>query len=162
MSFLLANGYIDENVQKAGLPGTPGCIEHATMIWEAIQTAKKDKSYLVVVWLDLANALGSVPNKLTEYAMELFWIPPEVIKIMMDYYNLFIMRFSTANFTTAWQRLKTGIAAGCTVSVIWFVLVVEVLLRGTKINEETLSISAPKFHIAYTFTIYYARYSSKA
>ena len=62
---------------------------------------------------------------------------------MMDYYNLF-MRFSTVNFTTAWQRLEIGIAAGCTVSVIWFVLVMEVLLRGTKINEETLPISAPK------------------
>ena len=114
------------------------------MVWEAIPTAKIDKSHLVVVWLDLANAFGSVPHKLIEYAMNLFWIPPEVIKIMMDYYNLFIMRFSTANFTTAWQRLEIGIAAGCTVSVIWFVLVMEVLLRGTKINEETLSISAPK------------------
>ena len=144
MSFLLANGYIDDSVQKVGLPGTPGCIERASMIWEAIQTAKKGKSHLVVVWLDLANAFGSISHKLIEYAMDLFWIPPEVIKIMMDYYNLFIMRFFTANFTTAWQRLEIGIAAGCTFSVIWFVLVMEVLLRGTKINEETLSISAPK------------------
>ena len=164
MSFLLANGFIDDSVQKAGLPGTPGCTEHTTMIWEAIQTTKKDKSHLVVVWLDLANAFGSVPHKLIEYAMDLFWIPPEVIKIMMDYYSLFIMRFTIADFTTAWQRLEIGIAAGCTVSVIWFVLVMEVLLRGTKINKETLYISVPKkaFMDDITFTIYYASYSSKA
>ena len=100
MRFLVSNGYINESVQKAGIPGVPGCIEHTTMIWEAIQTAK-EKSDLVVVWLHLANAFGSVPHKLLEYAMEMFWIPQEVAKVMMDYYNSFLMRFTTYNFTTA-------------------------------------------------------------
>ena len=40
VSYLQSNGYVDESVQKAGVPGIPGCIEHAFTIWDAIQEAK--------------------------------------------------------------------------------------------------------------------------
>lgn len=55
-NFLTTNNYIDTSCQKAGLPGFTGCIEHATIIWEEIQKAKKEKADLHVVWLNLANA----------------------------------------------------------------------------------------------------------
>lgn len=35
------NKYIDTTVQKAGIPGFPGCLEHTNMIWHQIQAAKK-------------------------------------------------------------------------------------------------------------------------
>ena len=34
--YLTENGYINTSVQKGGIPGVSGCLEHATMIWEAI------------------------------------------------------------------------------------------------------------------------------
>ena len=78
MNFLQANGYIDASVQKAGLPGTPGCVEHLNMIWESIQNAKKEKGNLSVALLDLANTFGSVPHQILLKAMKTYWIPPEV------------------------------------------------------------------------------------
>lgn len=63
-NFIMGNGYIDTSCQKAGIPGFPGCIEHSSVIWDQIQLAKREKSDLHVVWLDLANAYGSVPHKL--------------------------------------------------------------------------------------------------
>lgn len=36
----LSNGYINISVQKAGVPGFPGCLEHVSMIWAAIMEAK--------------------------------------------------------------------------------------------------------------------------
>ena len=36
VSYLQRNGYINESVQKAGIPGIPGCIEHAFSIWGVI------------------------------------------------------------------------------------------------------------------------------
>ena len=143
MTFLLANGYIDETVQKAGLPGTPGCIEHVNMIWDSIQEAKKEKSDLSVVWLDLANAFGSVPHQLLQKSMEHFWIPPEIQTLLMTYYDKFIMRFSTDEYTTNWQRLEIGVAAGCTISVIVFILTMELILRGTNTDRYT-AIRSPK------------------
>lgn len=71
-SYLMENGYIDTSCQKAGIPGFPGCVEHATMIWEQIQIAKREKKDLLVVWLDLANAYGSVPHNLIAFALDFF------------------------------------------------------------------------------------------
>ena len=39
--FLIGNGYIDMSIQKAGVPGSPGCIEHTAMIWHTIQITKR-------------------------------------------------------------------------------------------------------------------------
>ena len=144
VDYLQSNGYVDESVQKAGVPGIPGCVEHAFSIWEAIQGAKKDHEDLNVVWLDLANAYGSVPHELLMKAMDFFYIPGEVKMIMKRYYDKFRMRFTTENFTTEWHRLEIGIAAGCTISVIWFILVMEMLLRAADCTEEEAKVRAPK------------------
>ena len=42
------------------------------------------------------------------------------------------MQFTVGNFTTEWQWLEIRIAAGCTISVIWFVLVMEMVIRLTE------------------------------
>ncbi len=85
--YLLENGFIDTSVQKAGIPGFPGCVEHSAMIWDTIQTAKSNKQDLAVIWLDLANAYGSVPHSLIRYAMEFFHIPDKLKNFIMEYYN---------------------------------------------------------------------------
>ncbi|XP_035826308.1 uncharacterized protein LOC106012167 [Aplysia californica] len=144
VAYLQSNGYVDETVQKAGVPGIPGCIEHAFTIWDTIQEAKKNKESLNVVWLDLANAYGSVPHKLLMKEMDFFYVPQEVQNIMREHYSNFQMRFSTANFTTEWHRLEIGIAAGCSISVIWFILVMEMLLRSAECCEEEAKVRSPK------------------
>ena len=144
VDYLQSNGFIDESVQKAGIPGVPGCIEHASSIWNSIQEAKREKSNLNVVWLDLANAYGSVPHCLLLKAMDFFHIPEKVKVLMKTYYDKFMMRFTTEDFTTDWHRLEVGIGAGCTISVIWFVLVMEMLLRSADCSEETAKVRSPK------------------
>ena len=42
-SYLERNSLIDTTVQKAGIPGFAGCLEHTSMIWHQIQTAKSEK-----------------------------------------------------------------------------------------------------------------------
>ena len=112
----------------------PTLIEHAYSIWDAICDAKENVGDLTVLWLDLSNAYGSVPHALIEEAMEFFWFPKELQKMLMQYYNEFVMRFTTEKFTTEWHRLEVGIAAGCTISVILFVLVMEMILRSTNVE----------------------------
>ena len=50
------------------------------------------------------------------------------------------MRFTTKEFTTDWHRFEVGIASGCTISVIWFVLVREMLLKFTHCPEEVAQV----------------------
>ena len=44
----------------------PGCIEHTSTVSHIIQEVNKQKGDLVVLWLDLTNAYGSVIHKVIE------------------------------------------------------------------------------------------------
>ena len=129
---MLENGLINTSVQKAGIPGFPGCLEHTSMIWYTIQECKKLRKNLSVVWLDLANAYGSVPHALIEFAMEFLWIPEKVRNFVMQYYSDFHTRFTTNQFTTSWQSLDVGIPMGCPISPILFVLAMEIIIRAAE------------------------------
>ena len=110
--YVMSNRYIDTTIQKGGVPGVPGCIEHTTMIWESIQQARRNRLSLYVVWLDLANAYGSVPHQLLWKTLENHHAPIPVIKILQEYFRGFEMRFSTMAYTTKWIPLQVGIAMG--------------------------------------------------
>ena len=131
-SYLLANGYVDTAVQKGGVPGIAGCLEHGTMIWEAIQKAKEGRRNLDVIWLDLANAYGSVPHQMIQMALTMYHVPKEICQMLRTYFDGFQMRFSTAEYTTDWINLEVGIAMGCTVSPILFVMAMQMLLKATE------------------------------
>ena len=68
LSFMVSNGYLDTSVQKAFVPGVPGCLEQYTKLSAAISEAYKNYRSLTVCWLDLANAYGSVHHSLIDYA----------------------------------------------------------------------------------------------
>uniref|UniRef100_A0A3B4XDA6 Reverse transcriptase domain-containing protein n=1 Tax=Seriola lalandi dorsalis TaxID=1841481 RepID=A0A3B4XDA6_SERLL len=130
-NFLMANEYIDTSCQKVGIPGFPGCIEHSSIIWEQIQQAKRERQDLHVVWLDLANAYGSVPHKLIDFALDFFYVPMCVRNIIARYFDNLHMCF-LEGCTTGWQQLERGIAIGCAISPILFVTAFEVILRGAR------------------------------
>ena len=138
--YLVENGYVDTKVQKGGIPGVPGCLEHATMIWEAIQRAKTNKLNLDVIWLDLANAYGSVPHQMIQLALRMYHVPENIRRMLAEYFGGFQMRFSTSDFTTDWINLEVGIAMGCAISPILFVLAMEVILKaaGDKTDQVDL------------------------
>ncbi|GFO26962.1 reverse transcriptase [Plakobranchus ocellatus] len=46
-----------------------------------------------------------------------------------DHFGGFRMRFSTNDSTTTWINLEVGIAMGCTISPILFVMAIEVILK---------------------------------
>ncbi|GFO44178.1 reverse transcriptase [Plakobranchus ocellatus] len=75
----MENGYVNFSVQKGGLPGVSGCLENTRMVWEAIQRAKLAKRNLHVVWLDLADAYGSVPHQMIQQALRMYHVPEENI-----------------------------------------------------------------------------------
>ena len=76
---MMANQYVNASVQKGDVPGVLGFVEHTTTIWEAIQRAKRNRLSMYVVWLDLANAYGSVPRQLIWRALETNRVPKPMI-----------------------------------------------------------------------------------
>lgn len=65
----LTNSYLSTSVQKGGIPKVPGCIQHTGVVIQLIREAQENKGELVVVWLDLANAYGSIPYKLVKVVL---------------------------------------------------------------------------------------------
>ena len=52
------------------------------MIWEAIQKAKANKKDLDVIWLDLANAYGSVPHQIIHLSLQMYHVPAEISSML--------------------------------------------------------------------------------
>ena len=104
--YVTENGYINTSVQKGSIAGVSGCLEHATMIWEAIQRAKSEKLNLDVIWFDLANAYGSVPHQMIQLALRMYHGPEDIQVMLDDYFSGFRMRFSTNSYTTDLINLK--------------------------------------------------------
>ncbi|XP_078458809.1 uncharacterized protein LOC144723905 [Lampetra planeri] len=129
---LQRNAYVDTSVQKAGISGFSGYLKHSSMIWHQIQMAKVEKRDLHVVFLDLANAFGSVPHELLWSAFRFFHIPDTITTLVKSYFQDLQFCFTTSEFTTSWQCLNVGIMAGCTISPLAFIMAMEVIIRSSK------------------------------
>ena len=132
VTYTLANKYIDTSIQKGGVPGISGCMEHTAILSQLIREAKAEKKGLVVVWLDIANAYGSIPHSLIQLALRRAHVPEEFCELVESYYANMNIRFTTKQFTTEWQRVEKGIITGCTLSVILFALTMTMLVMSVK------------------------------
>ena len=111
------------------------------MLCDRIKVALDNKSAEIhVIWLDFENAYGSVRHPLIKKAMDFFWIPEDIRKLISGYYKCTYMRFSNAKYSTNWQKLNIGIMMVCIISPLIFVLVIEMLLHSTEdtISEKTV------------------------
>ena len=83
--YIIENEYIDKSVQKVGVPGISSCIEYTGVVTQHLRKAKEGKGDLAVLWMDLANAYGSILYKLIEEALKLHHITSETRKLLCDY-----------------------------------------------------------------------------
>nr|XP_033488803.1 uncharacterized protein LOC117260806 [Epinephelus lanceolatus] len=105
-SYMTQNHYINTSIQKGGIPGFSGCLEHTSMISQLIREAKQNRSDLTVVWLDLAY--GSIPHDLIQEGLDHYYIPVAIQDMITTYLAGFKLRFTSALFTTSWPDLQLG------------------------------------------------------
>ena len=131
-TYAVANKYIDTRIQKGGVPGISGCLENTAIISQLIREARTEKKDLVLTWLDIANAYGSIPHKVIEVALERAHVPEVVRSLVRSYYDEVHIRFTTQDFTTTFQRVEKGIITGCTLSVVLFSLAMTMLVASVR------------------------------
>ena len=98
-------------------PSISGCLEHTAVLSQLIREAKLEKN-LVITWLDIVNAYGSIPHNIILTALRRAHVPEEIVALVERYYVDVKIRFTTQQFTTEWQRVEREIITGCTLSVI--------------------------------------------
>lgn len=123
------NKFIDTTVQKGSIQGMPGCWEHTAMVWSALKDARERGSSVATIWLDLANAYGSVPHSLILFALKRYGVPEKWVKLVANYYDGLWGRSTAGDTVSSWHRYEKGIFAGCTVSVILFLIGFNVILE---------------------------------
>ena len=126
--FLVHNSYIPRKVQKGFLSGVAGCVEHTFMLYEALKEAKEEQRQIVVAWIDLANAYGSVRHNLIQFALHWYHVPEAIQELVFDYYEKIMARVETSAWHTDFFRFDIGVFQGCVLSAILFICVFQLLL----------------------------------
>ncbi len=120
---------------EGGIVGMPRCLEHTGVVTQLIREARENKYNLSVLWLDLANSYGSISHKLVQLTLTKHHVPTRVRDLIADYYNNFRMRTSSGAVTSGWHKIEIGIITGCTISVILFYLVMNMLTKSAKLES---------------------------
>ena len=119
----------------------PGCWEHISMVWAALKEAKSKNLSLATIWLDIANAYGSIPHKLIIFALHRYGVSPKWIHLIETYYSEIFSKSFSQEAPTSWHRHQRGIFAGCTLSIILFLAGMNIIL------EYSLVATTPQFHL---------------
>ncbi|KAL7852846.1 hypothetical protein SRHO_G00186310 [Serrasalmus rhombeus] len=120
-----------EIILRAGVGGFSECLEYTSIIWHQLQSSKREKKDLHVVFLDLANAFGSVPHRILWTAFAFFQVPDNITNLVQAYFRDIQFCMTMHESTTAWQQLELGIMAGCTISPLPFTLAMELIIRAS-------------------------------
>ena len=91
------------------------------------------------IWLDIANAYGSLPHKLIFLALERYGVPDKWIAIVKSYYLGLWSKSFSSTAPSSWHRHQRGIFAGCTLSIILFVAAMNLII------EYILAANTPGF-----------------
>ena len=87
LKHMTKNSFFDLRLQKGFLPGVSGCIEHTSLISEALRDARSHQRSICVSWLDLRNAFGSVRHSLIQFALRYYGFPRHFQQLVFRYYE---------------------------------------------------------------------------
>ncbi|GFR61572.1 reverse transcriptase [Elysia marginata] len=72
-----------------------------------------------------------LPQGITQLALRMYHILENIRVMLVEYFSWSPKRFSISDYATEWIKLEVGIAMGCTISPIQFVIAMEVILKVT-------------------------------
>lgn len=76
----------------------PGCWDLMSVVWDELRLIKIGKANIAAVWLDIANAYGSVPHLLIFFVLRCYGVHTDIINLLKAYYNIVFSNCSPSNF----------------------------------------------------------------
>ena len=126
---IFKNNFINKSIQKGCMEKVPGCWEHMSVVWDELKSSKKEKIDLSAIWLDIANAYGSVPHQLIFFALRRYGISEKMISLFKMYYAGLWSVSLSHTAPSSWHLHQRGIFIGCTASIILFLSSMNVLCK---------------------------------
>ena len=142
--YLRANNVIDTSVQKGFVTGLPGVFEHIYSLSAIMEDALANKKPLMMTFLDLKNAFGSVSHQLIFDMLKAVKVPPSVVDYIQSFYSQLFAIVKSKSWGTVPIPFKRGVFQGDTLSPIVFLLVFNPVL---KLAESLNSSHGYKFQL---------------
>ena len=106
-----------------------GCFEHNFVLQTALDDARRRCGEVVVAWLDLANAFGSIPHQHIQTMLGSLGVPSKIQSVVAELYSRSTTTIRTRDGETQPIHIGSGVRQGCPLSPIVFNLAIEPLLR---------------------------------
>jgi hypothetical protein len=122
------NKYINTKIQKGFLSKIAGCTEHSYKLSALIQNSTWGSKSIVITWLDLKNAYGSIRHNMIQYALTYYHVPQVIRQLIYNYYEQLSARVITKDWSTEFFSYDIGLFQGCVMSTILFDITFNILL----------------------------------
>ena len=112
-----------------------------SVVWDKLTDIKSQKASIAAVWLDIANAYGSIPHQLIFLALKRYGVHSLWIDLIKAYYSGIWSKSFSPNAPSSWHQHFRGIFTGCTISIILFLSGMNIVLEyivATKIMTDAL------------------------
>ena len=119
-TFLLANNFIEHNIQKGFTPHVSGTLEHTAQMAYIINQARIKQRSLVITLLDLKNAFGEINHNLIHSVLGCHHIPDHIKILIKSLYTNFKTSIITSSFNTPFITVGRGVLQGDCLSPLLF------------------------------------------
>lgn len=119
---------IDTGIQKGFITDLPGVFEHVYSLSAILQDVNSVKRPLMITFLDLKNAFGSVPHQLILDMLAAVKVPSRIQRYIESLYSQLFVTVASKNWNTPTIPFHWGAFQGDTMSPIIFLLAFNPLL----------------------------------
>jgi len=133
--FVLSNKLLDSSIQKGFLFGINGTMEHIFCIDSLLANARSSKEPIVMSFLDLKNAFGSVCHQFLFDVLRYLNLPPYFISYIVSCYSQLCAYVSTAKWNTTIFHICRGVFQGDPLSPLLFNLAINPLFAFLSKSE---------------------------
>ena len=134
-TFLIANNFIESNIQKGFTPHVSGTLEHTAQMAYIINQARIKQRSLVITLLDLKNAFGNINHNLINSVLGYHHIPDHIKVLIKSLYTNFKTSIITSSFNTPFIPVGRGVLQGDCLSPSLFDLCFNTFIQHIKSDQ---------------------------
>ena len=134
-TFLIANNFIESNIQKGFTPHVSGTLEHTAQMAYIINQARIKQRSLVITLLDLKNAFGEINHNLINSVLGYHHIPDHIKVLIKSLYTNFKTSIITSSFNTPFIPVGRGVLQGDCLSPLLFNLCFNTFIQHIKSDQ---------------------------
>lgn len=128
-NYILANKYIDTNIQKGGISGLKFAIfEQVYKVKNILKHANKNHKSCCILFLDISNAYGNLNRESLCKILQTYHVDQKFINYFNSFYDYLEYYVTNDNKMSGPFKWKDGLIQGCSLSPLLFITALNYIL----------------------------------